>query len=74
MELGLRDKVALVCGGSRGIGFAAAEDLVREGARVVICARDAGSLARAAEALRAVGGVAATIAADVSTAAGIPSD
>ena len=68
MELGLRDKVALVCGGSRGIGFAAAEDLVREGARVVICARDAGSLARAAEALRAVGGVAATIAANALNA------
>ncbi|NBS60363.1 MAG: SDR family NAD(P)-dependent oxidoreductase, partial [Betaproteobacteria bacterium] len=71
MDLGVRDKIALVCGGSRGIGFATAEDLVREGARVVICARDAASLAHAAEALRAVGGVAGTIAADVSTAEGI---
>jgi 3-oxoacyl-[acyl-carrier protein] reductase len=71
MDLGVRDKIALVCGGSRGIGFATAEDLVREGARVVICARDAASLAHAEEALRAVGGVAGTIAADVSTAEGI---
>lgn len=71
MELGVRGKVALVCGGSRGIGFATAEELVREGARVVICARDATSLAKAEAALLPLGGVAATIVADIATAEGI---
>jgi 3-oxoacyl-[acyl-carrier protein] reductase len=71
MELGIRDRIALVCGGSRGIGFATAEEFVREGARVVLCARDAATLADAEAALRPHGGVAATIAADVATSEGI---
>jgi 3-oxoacyl-[acyl-carrier protein] reductase len=71
MDLGVRDRIALVCGGSRGIGYATAEELVREGARVVICARDAASLAAAEDSLRAVGGVAATIVADIATADGV---
>ena len=41
MDLGLADKVALVCGSSRGLGRAVAEELVDEGAAVAICARDA---------------------------------
>ncbi len=39
MDLGLTGKVAIVTGGSRGIGLATAEVLVREGAKVVIAAR-----------------------------------
>jgi 3-oxoacyl-[acyl-carrier protein] reductase/bacilysin biosynthesis oxidoreductase BacG len=39
MDLGLRDKVAIVTGSSDGIGFTAAQSLAREGARVVLCAR-----------------------------------
>jgi NAD(P)-dependent dehydrogenase (short-subunit alcohol dehydrogenase family) len=46
-ELDLRDKVALVTGGSRGLGLVLARELVREGAIVAICARDEGELARA---------------------------
>jgi 3-oxoacyl-[acyl-carrier protein] reductase len=48
MDLGLRGKAALVCAGSKGIGRACAEALSAEGARVAICARDAGTLSRAA--------------------------
>ena len=41
MDLGLRDRVALVCGASRGIAFAAAEQLAREGVSLVVVSRSA---------------------------------
>jgi NAD(P)-dependent dehydrogenase (short-subunit alcohol dehydrogenase family) len=52
MELGLTGKVAIITGGSEGLGRAAAERLAREGARVAICARRKDVLERAAQAIR----------------------
>ncbi|HEV7905906.1 MAG TPA: SDR family oxidoreductase, partial [Pyrinomonadaceae bacterium] len=40
MDFGLSQRVALVAAASKGIGFAAARELAREGARVFLCSRD----------------------------------
>jgi 3-oxoacyl-[acyl-carrier protein] reductase len=40
MDLGLSERVALVAAASSGLGFAAARELAREGARVFLCSRD----------------------------------
>ncbi|HEY7294287.1 MAG TPA: SDR family oxidoreductase [Dehalococcoidia bacterium] len=66
MELGLRGAVALVTGGSEGIGRATAEELAREGVRVAICARRPDVLeAAAAEIRKASGGEVIAVPADV---------
>jgi 3-oxoacyl-[acyl-carrier protein] reductase len=72
MELDLKDKVAVITGGSVGIGLAVAEGLAREGVHLALIARDgARAAARAAE-IRARHTVQATgIAADVSKAGDI---
>jgi NAD(P)-dependent dehydrogenase (short-subunit alcohol dehydrogenase family) len=56
MDLQLEDKVFLITGGSSGVGKALAGQLVREGARVAVMARDAERLATTADALREAGG------------------
>jgi 3-oxoacyl-[acyl-carrier protein] reductase len=48
VNLGLDDKVALVCGASRGLGRAIADELAAEGASLALCSRDAERLAAAA--------------------------
>jgi len=51
MDLGLKDKVALVAGASRGLGRAVAEELAAEGASLVLCAREAQTLSETAAAI-----------------------
>ena len=73
MNLELDNKVAIVTGSSKGLGFASARALVEEGARVTICARGGAALADAAVALDRIAGrkdAVLAVEADVSTAAG----
>ena len=51
MDLGLAGRVFILTGASRGLGFATAEALVADGAKVVISARDSGRVAAAVDAL-----------------------
>ena len=52
MNLGLKDRVALVAASSQGIGLATAEAFAAEGCRVAICARNQTALQSAAEQIR----------------------
>jgi 3-oxoacyl-[acyl-carrier protein] reductase len=54
VDLGLEGKVALIAGGSSGLGLAAAQELAKEGAHVAVGARDPGRLAAAERALKEV--------------------
>jgi len=56
MDLGLKERVAIVAASSRGLGKACAMELAREGATVIICGRDANRLAAAADEIRAATG------------------
>ncbi|MFJ3170107.1 SDR family oxidoreductase [Streptomyces roseus] len=61
MDLGLKDRVYVVTGATRGLGFASARELAADGAKVIVTGRDA---ARAAEAAASLGPDAVGIAAD----------
>jgi NAD(P)-dependent dehydrogenase (short-subunit alcohol dehydrogenase family) len=70
LDLGLNGKVAIITGGSEGLGRAAAEKLAAEGARVAICARRKDKLDQAADEIRkATNGQVLAHVADVSRAA-----
>ena len=68
MDLGLKNKVAMVGGASKGLGFAVAHALAAEGAQVCIASREPDAIGRAAQAIeRETGSRAVAVAADLST-------
>jgi 3-oxoacyl-[acyl-carrier protein] reductase len=74
MDLGLRDKVAIVTGSSRGLGLAAARALAAEGCRLTLSARGADRLRDAAADVARLAGSSDRVLAvqgDVATAAGV---
>jgi 3-oxoacyl-[acyl-carrier protein] reductase len=67
MDLGLKDKIALITGASKGLGYATALQLAREGCKVVINGRDEARIKSAAERItRETGTQAAGIVGDAS--------
>jgi 3-oxoacyl-[acyl-carrier protein] reductase len=66
LDLGLGGKVAIITGGSEGLGRAAARKLAAEGARVAMCARRPDVLERAAAGIRSAGGQVLARPVDVS--------
>ena len=66
MKLGLTGRRAIVTGGSKGIGFAVARELIDEGASVAICARNPDEVQEAAEKLTAAGGTVHAAVTDVT--------
>ncbi len=66
MDLGIDGKVAVVTAGSRGIGFAVAKELAREGANIVLNSRNADVLERSASELEKFGVEVLTVSGDLS--------
>ena len=66
MDLGLDGRACAVTGASRGIGRETARELCAEGARVLLVARGAATLAEATEECAAAGGEAAALELDVT--------
>ena len=71
MDLGLTGKVALVTGGSKGIGKAVARGLIEEGAKVAICARTKGELDETAAELAKPRGEVFAVAGDLTREADV---
>lgn len=72
MDLGLKGKVAVVCGASQGLGLAVAEELAEAGADLVLCARSEARLREVAEGLAAAHGVRVIpVAADLGEPEGV---
>jgi len=72
MDLGLKGKVAVVSGGSVGIGLAVAQALAEEGVQLVLCARNEARVVERAEEIAGRYGVRAIgVGADVAEASGV---
>jgi NAD(P)-dependent dehydrogenase (short-subunit alcohol dehydrogenase family) len=71
VELGLKGKVAVITGGTEGIGRATALRLATEGAKLAICARGQEKLDKTAAELRKTGADVLAVAADMSKSADI---
>jgi 3-oxoacyl-[acyl-carrier protein] reductase len=68
MDLGLTNKVAMVAGASRGLGYAVARTLAAEGALVSMSSRDAEAISAAAQRIqKETGGTVLAVAADVQS-------
>src|SRR5712692_5378878 len=69
MDLGLKGKVALVAAASRGLGRAVAEELAAEGAKLVLCSRNAETIDKTADEIgQTTGAEVLALATDVSKA------
>lgn len=71
MDFGIAGKVALVSGGSKGMGRACAEELAAEGCDVVVAARGQDAIDATVDAIKRNGGVAAGVSADMADGDGI---
>ncbi len=66
MTIDLKDRIALVTGASRGIGYHTALELAKAGAHVIACARTVGGLEELDDAIKAVGGSATLVPFDLA--------
>jgi len=71
MSIDLKDRIALVTGASRGIGYFTALELAKAGAHVIACARTVGGLEELDDAIKAVGGTATLVPFDLADMAAI---
>lgn len=71
MDLGIKGRVALSGGGSKGMGRAISEELAREGCRVVVAARGQEAVDETVAAIREAGGTAIGVYANMATKDGI---
>ncbi|MCB0991818.1 MAG: SDR family NAD(P)-dependent oxidoreductase, partial [Acidimicrobiales bacterium] len=65
MDLGISGRRAIVCASSRGLGYACAESLAREGVNVIINGRDAQQLEAAAKTLADTGAIVEYVVGDI---------